>query len=85
MDASLQEEQCSEGKVVVTANKSGEICAISKQGGVPTDALVLLGCVDTAVEKVKFLDVIVKKALDHDATKRDVGGLVAELSAENAR
>ena len=85
MDASLQEEQCSEGEVVVAANKSGEICAISKQGGVPTDALILLGCVDTAVEKVKMLDGFVKRALDQDATKRDVGGLVAELSAENAR
>ena len=83
VDASLQEEQCSEGEVVVTANKSGEICAISKQGGVPTDALVLLGCVDTAIEKVRMLDGIVQKALDQDAMKRDV--LMAELSAENAR
>ena len=85
LDATLQEEQCSEGEVVVTANKSGEVCAISKQGGVPTDALVLLGCVDTAVEKVRLLDGIVKHALEQDMTKRDVGGLMAELSAENAR
>ena len=85
VDAALREEQCSEGEVVVTANKSGEICAISKQGGVPTDALMLLGCVDTAVEKVRVLDEIVRKALDLDATQRDVGGLMAELRAENAR
>ena len=85
IDADLKEEQCSEGEVVVTANKSGEICAISKQGGVPTDALILLACVDTAVEKVRMLDGIVKQALDLDATKRDIGGLMAELSAENAR
>lgn len=85
VDAVLIEEQCSEGEVVVTANKSGDVCAISKQGGIPTDALVLLGCIDTAVEKVRMLDGIVRKALDLDATKRDVGGLMAELSAENAR
>ena len=85
VDAVLREEQCSEGEVVITANKSGEICAISKQGGVPTEALVLLGCIDTAVENVRILDGIVKKALERDATNRDVGGLMAELSAENAR
>ena len=70
---------------MVTANKSGEICAISKQGGVPTDAFILLACVDTAVETVRMLDGNVKKALDLDATKRDIGGLMAEWSAENAR
>ena len=85
VDATLQEEQCSEGEVVVTANKSGEICAISKQGGVPTEALVLLGCVDTALEKARVLDEIVRKALDLDATQRDVGGWMAQLRAENAR
>ena len=85
VDAALQEEQCSEGEVVVTVNKGGEICAISKPGGVPTDALVLLGCLDTAVEKVRVLDEIVRKALDLDATQRDVGGLMAELRADNAR
>ena len=85
VDATLQEEQCSEGEVVVTANKSGEICAISKQGGMPTDALVLLGCVDTALEKVRVIDEIVRKALDLDATQRDVGGWMAQLRAENAR
>ena len=85
LDATLQEEQCSEGQVVVAANRSGEVCAISKEGGVPIDALVLLGCVDTAVEKVRLLDGIVKKAFEQDTMKRDVGGLMAELSAENAR
>ena len=85
VDADLKEDQCSEGEVVITANKTGEICAISKQGGVPTDALILLGCIDTAVEKVRLLDEIVKKALEGDAAKRDVGALMAELSAENAR
>lgn len=85
VDATLREEQCSEGEIVVTANKSGEICAISKQGGVPTDALVILGCVDTAVRKVAGLDSLIKAALEKENNRRDVGGLMKELRAENER
>ena len=85
VDATLREEQCSEGEVVVAANKSGEVCAISKQGGVPTDALVLLGCVDTAVRKVRELDAVIKGALETEEKRRDVGGLMKELRADNER
>ncbi|KAL8854962.1 MAG: hypothetical protein Q9221_000158 [Calogaya cf. arnoldii] len=85
VDATLREQQCCEGEVVVTANKHGEVCQIAKLGGVPSDALVLLKCVDVAVAKVKELDVLIVKALEKDAAKRDIGGLMAELSAENAR
>ncbi|KAI4250458.1 MAG: hypothetical protein L6R40_000056 [Gallowayella cf. fulva] len=85
VDATLREQQCCEGEVVVTANKHGEICQIAKLGGVPSDALVLLHCVDIAVAKAKELDTVIATALERDATKRDVGGLMAELSAENAR
>ncbi|KAL8876902.1 MAG: hypothetical protein Q9198_004978 [Flavoplaca austrocitrina] len=85
VDATLREQQCCEGEVVVTANKHGEVCQIAKLGGVPSDALVLLKCVDVVVSKVKELDALVAKALEKDAAKRDIGGLMAELSAENAR
>ncbi|KAL9631045.1 MAG: hypothetical protein Q9204_004419 [Flavoplaca sp. TL-2023a] len=85
VDATLREQQCCEGEVVVTANKHGEVCQIAKLGGVPSDALVLLKCVDVAVSKVKELDALVAKVLEKDAAKRDIGGLMAELSAENAR
>ncbi|KAL9001543.1 MAG: hypothetical protein Q9169_000118 [Polycauliona sp. 2 TL-2023] len=85
VDATLMEQQCCEGEVVVTANKHGEVCQIAKLGGVPSDALVLLKCVDLAVAKVKVLDALIAKALEKDAAKRDIGGLMAELSAENAR
>ncbi|KAI4280796.1 MAG: hypothetical protein L6R38_004158 [Xanthoria sp. 2 TBL-2021] len=85
VDPTLREQQCCEGEVVVTANKHGEICQIAKLGGVPSDALVLLKCVDVAVAKVKELDALIAKALERDAAKRDIGGLMAELSAENAR
>ncbi|KAL8894568.1 MAG: hypothetical protein Q9192_004214, partial [Flavoplaca navasiana] len=85
VDATLREQQCCEGEVVVTANKHGEVCQIAKLGGVPSDALVLLKCVDVAVAKVRELDALVAEALEKDAAKRDIGGLMAELSAENAR
>ena len=85
VDATMREEQCCEGEITVVANKSGEVCAISKQGGVPTDALVLLGCIDTALGKVRELDAVVKGALEKEEVRRDVGGLMKELRAENER
>ncbi|KAI4148715.1 MAG: hypothetical protein LQ341_001490 [Variospora aurantia] len=85
VDATLREQQCCEGEVVVTANKHGEVVQIAKLGGVAADALVLLNCVDLAVAKVKELDTVISKALEKDARARDVGGLVAELRAENER
>ncbi|KAL8973670.1 MAG: hypothetical protein Q9197_002097 [Variospora fuerteventurae] len=85
VDATVREQQCCEGEVVVTANKYGEVVQIAKLGGVAADALVLLNCVDLAVAKVKELDAVISKALEKDARARDVGGLVAELRAENER
>lgn len=85
VDATLREQQCCEGEVVVTANKYREVVQIAKLGGVPADALVLLNCVDAAVAKVKDIDSIITKALEKDARERDVGGLMAELRAENER
>ncbi|KAL9603494.1 MAG: hypothetical protein Q9219_001181 [cf. Caloplaca sp. 3 TL-2023] len=85
VDATLREQQCCEGEVVVTANKHGEVVQIAKLGGVPADALVLLNCVEIALAKVKDLDLLITKALEKDARERDVGGLIAELQAENAR
>ncbi|KAL8783932.1 MAG: hypothetical protein Q9213_004262 [Squamulea squamosa] len=85
VDTTLREQQCCEGEVVVTANKHGQVCQIAKLGGVPSDALVLLKCVDVAVAKVKDLDAVIAKALEKDAANRDIGGLMVELSADNAR
>ncbi|KAL8872982.1 MAG: hypothetical protein Q9174_001485 [Haloplaca sp. 1 TL-2023] len=85
VDATLREQQCSEGEVTVTANKQGEVVQIAKLGGVAADALTVLQCVDVAVREVKDLDRIVDAALERDAKKRDIGGLMAELRAENER
>lgn len=85
LDASLQEEQLRDGSCTISMNRHGEICQIAKLGGLPMDAVTLLQCTNVAFVKVKELSTIVTRALEDDAKKRDKGGLIAELSAENAR
>jgi len=85
IDASQREEQAREGEMIITMNRHGEICQIAKLGGIPMDALRLLNCTTLALEKVKDITDLISKTLQADATSRDVGGLIAELSAENER
>jgi exosome complex component RRP45 len=58
---------------------------MAKLGGVPVDAMLLLNCTTVALTKVKEITDLISKRLQADATSRDVGGLIAELSAENER
>ena len=85
LDATLLEQQVSEGEMIVTANRHGEVCQIAKLGGVPTDALQLIDCIETALRQIRVLDDVVAIALDRDTKQRDVGGLIRELAAENPR
>jgi exosome complex component RRP45 len=85
LDLTLREEQVCEGEVLVAANREGEVCQIKKLGGAPAGAVALLRCVDVALSKVKELCAIVQRALEKDAKRRDPGGLMAELRAENER
>ena len=85
VDAMARESRVCEGEVVVTANRQGEICQIAKLGGVPADALLLLRCAELGVEKAKQLSAAVSEAVVKDAEQRNLGGLIAELSAENER
>lgn len=84
-DASLLEEQCRDGEIVISINRFGEVCQIAKYGGVPVDGLSILTCTKTALEKAKMMDKLVKAKLEEDEKRRDAGGLIAELSAENER
>lgn len=84
-DASLLEEQCREGEIIISINRFGEVCQISKYGGLPVDGLSILTCTNGALEKAKMLDKVVKAKLEEDEKRRDKGGLMAELSAENER
>lgn len=85
VDSTLLEEQCRDGEIIVTMNRFGEVCQIAKYGGAPVEGLSFLTCTNLALEKVKMMDKFVKSELEKDEKKRDRGGLMAELSAENAR
>lgn len=85
LDATLLEEQCREGEIMISMNRFGEICQIAKYGGVPIEGLTMLSCVRHTLEKVKMFDKLVKDRLANDEKARNIGGLMAELSAENAR
>ena len=85
LDATLREEQVREGELIITANRYGEICQIVKQGGVCVDALTLLNCTTAAMAMTKEISTLITKKLKEDETRRDVGGLLAELRAENDR
>lgn len=84
-DGNLLEEQVRTGGCTVGMNKHGEICQISKLGGVPVEAVALLQCGAVAMEKVKWFSEYLDGKLAEDAKRRDKGGLMAQLSAENER
>lgn len=85
IDTTLLEEQLRSGSMTISLNRHAEICQIAKLGGVPIEAVTLLHCANVAAIRVNELDRIVSKRLQEDAKRRDKGGLIAELSAENAR
>jgi len=84
LDATRSEEQVRDASVTFTVNDF-ELCQVSKLGGHAIDAVVLLKCMNLALAKGKELNGIVTRKLAEDSTKRDVGGLIAELRAENER
>lgn len=85
VDATKNEEYIREGEMIISMNKFGEICQIAKYGGTPVDAVALLGWTRVALEKVKKITAYIQQKLVEDERKRDIGGLIAELSAENTR
>ncbi|KIX03785.1 uncharacterized protein Z518_07338 [Rhinocladiella mackenziei CBS 650.93] len=84
LDATRSEEQVRDAEVILTVNDF-ELCQVAKLGGCAIDAVVLLKCINTALAKGKEINGIVAKKLVEDSIKRDVGGLIAELRAENER
>ncbi|KAI9832654.1 MAG: hypothetical protein M1819_004239 [Sarea resinae] len=85
IDATLAEEKIRSGEVVVGMNSQGEVCQMAKLGGAAVDALTLLRCADLALVKCREITSLVTKKLEEDARARDLGGLMAELRAENER
>jgi exosome complex component RRP45 len=85
VDANLAEEQVRQAEVIVTMNRHGEVCQIAKYGGATVNPLALLSCTNIALQRVIEMSKFIQQRLDEDAKERDAGGLMAELSAENAR
>ncbi|KAH8719265.1 ribosomal protein S5 domain 2-type protein [Phaeosphaeriaceae sp. PMI808] len=85
VDANLAEEQVRQGEIIITMNRHGEICQIAKYGGATINPLSMLQCTNIALQKVKEISKFIEQRLGEDAKQRDAGGLMAELSAENAR
>lgn len=85
LDATWLEEQIRVASCTFSMNRHGEVCQIAKLGGIAIDAVTLLRCAGTALVQVKeFSDMLDRKLAD-DAKRRDHGGLMAELRAENER
>ncbi|THV49689.1 hypothetical protein BGAL_0183g00070 [Botrytis galanthina] len=85
VDTTLMEEQLREGSCTISMNRHGEVCQIAKLGGIAVDAVELLQCTNIALEKVKDISAYITKRLQEDSKKRDKGGLMAELKADNSR
>jgi len=85
LDATLAEEQVRDGEVIITMNRHGELCQVAKYGGKPVDALTMLGWTKLALVKVQAFSKLIQERLEEDAKRKDVGGLMAELRAENER
>ncbi|KAL2164403.1 hypothetical protein VTH06DRAFT_3619 [Thermothelomyces fergusii] len=85
LDPTWLEEQVRVGSCTISLNRHGEICQIAKLGGAPVDAVALLQCTNVALTKVKEFSDLLDRKLAEDLKKRDKGGFMAELRAENDR
>ncbi|KAJ5628720.1 hypothetical protein N7490_010948 [Penicillium lividum] len=85
VDATRKEEQAAEGDMVVGINSGGEVCFMSKFSGHPVSPMTMVRNVDTALEKVKELNVQIDKVLQIDLAKRAKLGMAEEGQATNDR
>ncbi|KAG5806036.1 hypothetical protein H9Q71_009372 [Fusarium xylarioides] len=85
VDTNWLEEQLRVSHCTYSLNKHGEICQIAKLGGTSLDAPLFIQCAQGALNRSKELSDLVDSKLAEDAKRRDKGGLMAELTAENDR
>lgn len=85
LDTTWLEEQLRVSSCTFSLNKHGEICQVSKLGGADIDAPVFVQCAQTALNKSKEFTDLLDRKLVEDAKRRDKGGFMAELRAENER
>ena len=85
IDANLAEEQARDGDMTIAITEHGELCQMTKPGGLAVDAYALLDCTTIALAKVKQLSAIINSSLERDIARRNPAGVVKELTAENDR
>lgn len=85
LDATWLEEQLRISSCTFSLNRHGEICQVSKLGGTAIDAPIFIQCAQAALNKSKEYTELLEGQLSEDAKRRDKGGLMAELTAENDR
>ncbi|CDK29648.1 unnamed protein product [Kuraishia capsulata CBS 1993] len=85
VDPTMKEEAQSLGSMTLTLNKNREICQISKAGGLPIDAPVIMDCCSIAYSIVERLTEKIKQLLKDDEAKRIDINVQRALSAANDR
>lgn len=85
VDANLAEENLRDGEMTVTLNKFGEVCQISKAGGVPVDALALHRDINLALVKVREITEFMARRLKEEEERRIRRDNLLESKAENER
>ncbi|OWB77529.1 hypothetical protein B5S32_g1698 [[Candida] boidinii] len=85
VDATLNEEQLSLGSMTLTLNKNKEICQISKSGGLPIDASLIMQCCNYASNIAEELTDKINSLIKEDLNKRKDSKMDKVLSATNDR
>lgn len=85
IDATAAEEKVRQGEIVISCNKYGELCQMAKYGGISVNAVTIMNWSQMATDRVKTITSFIQQKLAEDEKKRDAGGLMAELRAENER
>jgi hypothetical protein len=68
-DPSLLETQLCTGTLTLTLNAQNEICVFTKAGGEPLSVKEIMRIVGIAKQKVKDIELVVKRALDKEKAK----------------
>ncbi|KHO00705.1 3' exoribonuclease [Metarhizium album ARSEF 1941] len=85
VDTTWLEEQLRASSCTFSLNRHGEVCQVSKLGGADVDAPIFVRCARLALERVEAFTDLVDRRLAEDGKRRDKGGLMAELKADNDR
>lgn len=65
LDPNLKEEEVMGGRITITINSQGEICAVQKGGGVGVSASEVMRCLRIAAAKAQSMTETLKKAVSY--------------------